>query len=219
VRQRSQRREAVKLRLFARRRDHRRQAGRVDQRNQAARMQRANHVLNAAAATNSTSAAAAAALSTRTPNVRLAGTGSNNRAARRVASTDALYIIRPPAPCFRNSPAARGLAGRTPRVANGEDTAQEGDIVARSRSDSRSSSVGRAVVGAVEEAGHQATRIVARTREEAADIWAEARQAAGTDVGRDGAVGLGLATTVAFGVLELPIAAALGAGYALFRRR
>ena len=59
----------------------------------------------------------------------------------------------------------------------------------------------------------------ARLREEAEDVWAEAKDAASKDSGRDAAVYVGLAATVALGAVELPIAAALGAGYAIFRRR
>ena len=71
------------------------------------------------------------------------------------------------------------------------------------------------VAGAMEDAGRAVSKAAARTREEADDIWAEARQAAGQDAGRDAAVGLGLVATAALGVVELPVAAALGAGYAL----
>lgn len=78
---------------------------------------------------------------------------------------------------------------------------------------------GHAVTAAAAEAGHAVTTAAARTREEVDDIWAEARHTAGTDGGRDAAVYLGLAATAALGVVELPIAAAIGAGYAVFRRR
>jgi hypothetical protein len=56
-------------------------------------------------------------------------------------------------------------------------------------------------------------------REEAEDIWAEATEATRQDAGQDDAVGLGLAATAVLGAVELPIGAALRAGYALFRRR
>ena len=48
---------------------------------------------------------------------------------------------------------------------------------------------------------------------------AEAKVVAQKDSGRDAAVYVGLAATAALGVVELPLAAALGAGYAIFRRR
>jgi hypothetical protein len=48
---------------------------------------------------------------------------------------------------------------------------------------------------------------------------AEAKQTAREDAGRDAAVGLGVAATAVLAVIELPVAAALGAGYALIRRR
>lgn len=91
--------------------------------------------------------------------------------------------------------------------------------MARSGARPTSRSVGGTAVDALEEAGRTVAKAAARAREEADDIWAEARQAADKNAGRDAAVGLGLATTVAVGALELPIAAALGVGYALFRRR
>ena len=75
------------------------------------------------------------------------------------------------------------------------------------------------VAHAADDAGHAMTKGTARTREEVEDIYADARQVADTDTGRDAAVFAGLAATAAVGVLDLPIAAALGAGYALFRRR
>jgi tetrahydromethanopterin S-methyltransferase subunit G len=87
------------------------------------------------------------------------------------------------------------------------------------RAGAKSRSVGRTVVDALDDAGHAVTKAAARTREEADDIWAEARNEAGKDTGRDAAVTLGLAATVALGAVELPIAAALGAGYAILRRR
>ena len=80
-------------------------------------------------------------------------------------------------------------------------------------------SAGRAVGGALGDVREFAEKAAARTREEAEDILAEAKVAAGKDSGRDAAVYVGLAATAALGVLELPLAAAAGAGYAIFRRR
>ncbi len=76
-------------------------------------------------------------------------------------------------------------------------------------------SAGRAVGGAVD----FVSKAGARTREEAEDIWADARDVARRPSGRDAAVYTGLAATAVLGVVELPIAAAVGAGYALLRRR
>jgi hypothetical protein len=76
-----------------------------------------------------------------------------------------------------------------------------------------------AVARAADDAGHAVTKGAARTRAEVEDIYAEARQVDDTDTGRDAAVLAGLAATAAVGVLDLPIASALGVGYALFRRR
>lgn len=58
----------------------------------------------------------------------------------------------------------------------------------------------------------------ARTREGAEDVWADARHEAGKNSGRDAAVYVGLGATAVLGVVELPVAAAVGAGYAIFRR-
>ena len=80
-------------------------------------------------------------------------------------------------------------------------------------------SAGRAVGDTLDEARKLAGKAAARTREEAEDIVAEAKVTAGKDTGRDAAVYVGLAATTALGVVELPLAAALGAGYAIFRRR
>jgi hypothetical protein len=80
-------------------------------------------------------------------------------------------------------------------------------------------SAGRAVGGAIGGAGDFVGRATARTREEAEDVFAEAKNVARKDSGRDAAVYVGLAATAALGALELPVAAALGAGYAIFRRR
>lgn len=79
-------------------------------------------------------------------------------------------------------------------------------------------SVGRAVRTTVSGATDMAGKAAARTREEAEDIFAEARTVAGKEPGRDAAVYAGIAATTALGVVELPVAAALGAGYAVFRR-
>lgn len=80
-------------------------------------------------------------------------------------------------------------------------------------------SAGKAIGETFEEARQLAERAAARTREEAEDMVAEAKVVARQDTGRDAAVYVGLAATAALGVLELPVAAAVGAGYALFRRR
>jgi hypothetical protein len=80
-------------------------------------------------------------------------------------------------------------------------------------------SAGKAVGGTLEDARQIAEKAAARTREEAEDVLAEARVVAREDSGRDAAVYVGLAATAALGVVELPLAVALGAGYAIFRRR
>lgn len=80
-------------------------------------------------------------------------------------------------------------------------------------------SAGRAAGDTLEGARKFAGKAAARTREEAEDIMAEAKIAATKDSGRDAAVYVGLAATAVLGVVELPIAAAIGAGYAVFRRR
>jgi hypothetical protein len=80
-------------------------------------------------------------------------------------------------------------------------------------------SAGRAVGGALGDAGDLVTKAAARSREEAEDVWAEAKSVAGKDAGQDAAVYVGLAATAALGVVELPLAAALGVGYAILRRR
>lgn len=59
----------------------------------------------------------------------------------------------------------------------------------------------------------------ARTREQAEDVFAEARAEADNVSGRDVAVYGGLAATVALGAVEFPVAAAAGIGYALIKRR
>lgn len=80
-------------------------------------------------------------------------------------------------------------------------------------------SAGRAVGDTLDEARKLAGKAAARTREEAEDIMAEAKVVARKDSGRDAAVYVGLAATAALGVVELPLAAAVGAGYAIFRSR
>lgn len=80
-------------------------------------------------------------------------------------------------------------------------------------------SAGRTLGNAAGGAGEIVAKAAARTREEAEDIWAEAKDVSTQEPGRDAAVYAGLAATVALGVVELPIAAAVGAGYALLRRR
>lgn len=83
-------------------------------------------------------------------------------------------------------------------------------------------SAGEAVGGAISGVTDLAGRTAARTREEAEDIWADARAVADGDGGRvsasDAAMYAGLAATVAIGVIEWPVAAAVGVGYALVRR-
>jgi hypothetical protein len=79
-------------------------------------------------------------------------------------------------------------------------------------------SAGRAAGDAFDDARQFAEKAAARTREEAEDILAEAKVVSQKDSGRDAAVYVGLAATAALGVVELPLAAGLGAGYAIFRR-
>ncbi|MBV8956674.1 MAG: hypothetical protein JO153_04370 [Solirubrobacterales bacterium] len=80
-------------------------------------------------------------------------------------------------------------------------------------------SAGRAMGDALNDAGSLVAKAAARTREEAEDIWAEAKDVAGKDSGQDAAVYVALGATAATGVVGLPMAAALGAGYAILRRR
>jgi hypothetical protein len=80
-------------------------------------------------------------------------------------------------------------------------------------------SAGRAIGDTLGEARKLASKAAGRTREQTEDIVAEARVVASKDAGRDAAVYVGLAATAALGVVELPLAAAVGAGYAIFRRR
>jgi hypothetical protein len=80
-------------------------------------------------------------------------------------------------------------------------------------------SAGRAVGDALSDAGSLVGKTAARTREEAEDIWAEAKDVAGKDSGQDAVVYVALGATAAMGVVGLPTAAALGAGYAILRRR
>ncbi len=80
-------------------------------------------------------------------------------------------------------------------------------------------SAGRIMGDAVGSAGDLVGKAAARTREQAEDVWAEAKDVSRKDSGRDAAVYAGLVATVALGAVELPIAAAAGAGYALLRRR
>ena len=83
-------------------------------------------------------------------------------------------------------------------------------------------SAGRALGDTAAGVGDAVTKTAARGREEAEDIWAEAKSVAdkGSLPGsrRDAAVFAGLTATAAVGVVELPVAAALGAGYAIVRR-
>jgi tetrahydromethanopterin S-methyltransferase subunit G len=90
---------------------------------------------------------------------------------------------------------------------------------AAQKASSAGQSAGRAVSEALGGAGDLVSKAAARTREDAEDVWAEAKDVAGKDSGRDAAVYAGLAATVVLGAVELPVAAALGAGYAIFRRR
>jgi hypothetical protein len=82
-------------------------------------------------------------------------------------------------------------------------------------------SAGRAVGGAVGGLGAVATKTAARTREEVEDIWADARAVADKrsipGQTQDKATYAGLAATAGLGLLEWPVAAAIGAGYALVR--
>jgi hypothetical protein len=80
-------------------------------------------------------------------------------------------------------------------------------------------SAGRAVGDTLEEARKLAGKAAARTREGAEDIVAEAKVVAQKESGRDAAVYVGLAASAVLGVVELPLAAAVGAGYAILRRR
>jgi hypothetical protein len=80
-------------------------------------------------------------------------------------------------------------------------------------------SAGRAAVDTLDGARKLAGKAAARAREGTEDIVAEAKVVANRDSGRDAAVYVGLAATAALGVVELPLAAAVGAGYALFRRQ
>jgi hypothetical protein len=77
--------------------------------------------------------------------------------------------------------------------------------------------VGDALAGV----GDVATKTVARSREEVEDVLAEARNVADEESipgeTQDKAAYVGLAATAALGLLEWPVAAALGAGYALVR--
>jgi hypothetical protein len=76
--------------------------------------------------------------------------------------------------------------------------------------DSAGQTVGRA--------GDAVTTVAARAREEAEDILADAKSKAKKPAGKDAAVYAGLAATAALGVVELPLAAAAGVGYAVFKR-
>jgi hypothetical protein len=81
---------------------------------------------------------------------------------------------------------------------------------------------GGTVGRAVGEAGGTLGKAISRTREAAEDVFAEAQaiaQGSSAGAGRDAAVVAGLAATTVLGVLEWPVAAAAGAGYALVRRR
>lgn len=80
-------------------------------------------------------------------------------------------------------------------------------------------SAGKAIGGTLDDARQLAEKAAARTREATEDVVAEAKVLARKDAGRDAAVYVGLAATAALGVVELPLAAAVGAGYAIFRRR
>ena len=81
---------------------------------------------------------------------------------------------------------------------------------------------GRTAGGAIGGAAELASKTAARTREELEDVWADARAIAGENgagvSGREAAMYAGLAATAALGVVEWPVAAAVGAGYALLRR-
>jgi|GEM_PF-5691428 len=81
------------------------------------------------------------------------------------------------------------------------------------------SSVGDSAAQALDDARQLAERLAARAREEAEDMYAEARSLADREPGRDAAVYVGLAAGTVVGALQLPVAAAAGAAYALLRRR
>lgn len=89
--------------------------------------------------------------------------------------------------------------------------------------------VGGAVGGIADAAGRTAggvadaaSRTAARAREEIEDVVADAKAVAAGDTGqvngRDAAMYVGLAATAMFGVIEWPVAAAVGVGYTLLRR-
>jgi hypothetical protein len=80
-------------------------------------------------------------------------------------------------------------------------------------------SAGRAMGDTFDGARKVAGKAAARTREQTEDIVAEAKVLAGKDSGRDAAVYVGLAATAVLGIVELPLAAAAGAGYAILRSR
>ena len=80
-------------------------------------------------------------------------------------------------------------------------------------------SAGKAIGGTLDDARQLAEKAAARTREATEDVLAEAKVVSRKESGRDAAVYVGLAATTAIGVVELPVAAALGVGYAIFRRR
>lgn len=81
------------------------------------------------------------------------------------------------------------------------------------------SSAGRAVGRTMGGASNVLAKAATRTREEAEDIWSDAKDMARKEPGRDAAIYGGIAATTALGVVELPLAAAIGAGYAILRRR
>jgi hypothetical protein len=83
-------------------------------------------------------------------------------------------------------------------------------------------SAGRTVGGALADVAGFATKTAARTREEVEDVFADAKAVADSDAGgvtgREAATYVGLAATAALGVVDWPLAAALGVGYAVVRR-
>jgi hypothetical protein len=83
-------------------------------------------------------------------------------------------------------------------------------------------SAGRTIGGALGGVTEFAVKAAARTREEVEDVFADAKAVADSDAsgvtGRDAATYMGLAATAALGVVEWPVAAALGVGYTVLRR-
>ncbi len=92
----------------------------------------------------------------------------------------------------------------------------------RESASSAGQSAGRTAGEAMGGVADLASKAAARAREEVEDVWADARALADSDAtgvsGRDAAIYAGLAGTAALGVIEWPLAATVGVGYALLRR-